>query len=439
MRIACGLFLTFLLIIIFVFSYKKNHNLFSPLCIFSLLQFLKYVPHIISCDEENWVSLNDNNILLLFTMETIYCVFVLIGYYCCSTKAKNKKNVFNCDYDVSYFWIIALFVVGLSSRLYLIIKNGGIFGIINNVGEVYANTIGLNGYLNAIANLMIISLVLIVNKINFCKNQNKSNSKNYFLLIFLSVLGMGSYILFSSRSPALELLMYVIFAFHYLVKKIKIRDFFKPKLLAILILAFLIIVILPEFRDASKGYSHTDSSGFLNKIFDEFSNVGRDTFVYEYFNSNNYWFGRNFLNIFVGWIPSSIFVNKPPVDDGMYLSNLILGYNVSPNQSANSLNFQSSIPFSTPGCLYANFGLIGIIIGGIFMGIVYKKIYSRIVNNNNAFNVVFYVLIVYQLELSTLSISQVLIPLFVIAFIYLLVPKTKNRDVKNLRYEKNFT
>ena len=117
------------------------------------------------------------------------------------------------------------------------------------------------------------------------------------------------------------------------------------------------------------------------------------------------------MNLFVAAIPSSIYLNKPCVDDGVYLCNIMYGYSVSPNAGRHDLVETYSMPFTTPSCMYANFGFIGIIAGGIILGIIYRRIYSLLKKNKNPFTILLYLTVIYQLELSTLSISQALIPI----------------------------
>ena len=238
---------------------------------------------------------------------------------------------------------------------------------------------------------------------------------------------MLSFLVYSSRSPALELLLVVIFGYHYLIKRIKVSSLLKPKALIILAIVFSIIIILPMLRAMSSGSSSIDYEnlnigiGFfdgIGKALEELSTVKVDTFVYNSFNSSNYWHGSNYLNLLVAWIPSSVYHNKPCIDDGVYLCNLMYGHSVLPNMGRNDLIETYSWPFTTPSCLFANFGVLGITVGGIVLGIIFRKTYCLLGKKNNPFIIYLYFLIVYQLEFSTLSISQAIVPIILCGIVY---------------------
>ncbi len=69
-----------------------------------------------------------------------------------------------------------------------------------------------------------------------------------------------------------------------------------------------------------------------------------DMFVFDHFKTADLWYGKSYANFFVQWIPSSLFPNKPPMDDGMYLYNMIRGLQVLPNTPTRELLHQPSIP-----------------------------------------------------------------------------------------------
>ena len=119
-----------------------------------------------------------------------------------------------------------------------------------------------------------------------------------------------------------------------------------------------------------------ESLNSIDNIFREFSYLTGDMYIFGHFNFSNYWGGRVYLNIFTQWIPRSLFPNKPPMDDGMYLLNMMRGVSVSPNMSTSQLLYQTSVPFTMEGALYANFGWLGLIIGCFLVGVFYEYVYK---------------------------------------------------------------
>lgn len=428
MRILYGIVLGIILIIIFVVSYKKTKDIFSPLCIFSLFQFLRYVPHIIATDYESLTHINHTNVFVTFFFETLFVLFVVYGYSHFKTKQSSKDKLKRqtatfVRIRIPIFIILLVYLIGFGSRVYIIYSLGGISYVLGNMGNAYYQYAHeSSGYIVSLGNLMTLGVLMLVYKISA-----ERKKRYYVLLVCMVGAGMLSYMIYSSRSPALELLMITVFGYHFMVKKIRIESVFKPKVLIALLAGVVVICLLPVLRNNSSGnesmtitiqslFSSIFSS--IGNIFNEFSNVGRDTFVYNYFGVENFWYGLNFLNLLVAAIPSSIYINKPCIDDGNYLCNLINGYNVSPNAGRNDLPVKYSIPFSTPGCMYANFGILGIILAGLILGFIFKKTYNSFRKNINPFTVFLYQLVVYQLEFTTLSISQTIIPLVISGLVY---------------------
>ena len=356
MRILFGSLLAIILLIIFVVSYRKTKDLFSPLCIFALFQYLRYVPHIIASDYESFTYLNQTNVFVTFLLETLFVIFVVFGY-CLAKAKKNTKDEFKRQtatllrMRIPLGVVLFVYFIGFGSRVYILYSLGGVSYILGNMGNAYYEYAHeSSGYIVSLGNLMTLGILMLVYKMSYEKKK-----RYYVFLVCMVGAGMLSYMVYSSRSPALELLMITIFGYHFMVKKIKLRSIFKPKVLIALLLGVVVICLLPVLRNNSSGnesmritvpglFSSIFSS--IGNIFNEFSNVGRDTFVYQYFNVSNMWYGLNCLNLFVAAIPSSIYLNKPCIDDGNYLCNLMHGYSVSPNAGRNDLLVKYSVPFS---------------------------------------------------------------------------------------------
>ena len=106
-------------------------------------------------------------------------------------------------------------------------------------------------------------------------------------------------------------------------------------------------------------------------------------------------------------IPSSIFINKPPIDDGFYLMNLIHGNVLGPNSGRNNIDLTiGSLPFTSQGLGYANFGILGIIIVGFLTGCLYKIIYERTIKRNNTLDTLIYFYVMYIFGFTPLLIQN---------------------------------
>lgn len=444
MRLIYGTVLLFIVLVIFFTAYRRTHDLFSPMCMFAIMQGIRYVPHIISTDYEHFAVLNDDSLTITFVIEVLFIIAVTLGYRkrVCFGRFGRDNGISNndsiSDRDIPMSIIIFIYIVGFAARISLIMSIGGFTYALHNMGQAYSlYSHTSSGYITALGNLMTLAEIMLVQKIAI------TNRRHHIILLgIMIVFGMATYLVYSSRSPALEMLMIVIFAYNYLIRRIKLKSILRPKILIIVASVVLIVAIMPSIRNES-GNSSFDYESVdwgervqegLEGVFSEFSYVGRDTYVYHYFSVDNYWLGKNYLNLLVSFIPSSIYTNKPCVDDGNYLCNIMYGYQVSPNAGRDDLPIKYSIPFSTQGCTYANFGIIGVVFAGLLLGIIYRQTYDKFQKRITAFSVILYQLIVYQLELSTLSIIQTLIPLVFLGVTFVISDKLFGRKKYSVNY-----
>ena len=107
----------------------------------------------------------------------------------------------------------------------------------------------------------------------------------------------------------------------------------------------------------------------------QLSYVDTYVFIVNHFDTTNLWLGRSYLDLVVAPIPSTMYPDKPPVDDGVYIRSLEHGMTVAPGMPYRLL-FQSSTPPETLGLSYLNFWWPGVIIGMYLLGTVYKAAYA---------------------------------------------------------------
>jgi hypothetical protein len=227
-------------------------------------------------------------------------------------------------------------------------------------------------------------------------------------------------------------------AYNYRVRNIKPTDFFKPTVLFLVFLSILLIVSLPMLRnplafgvDVSFWDIFVEGIHRIDKVFEEYSFTSRDAFVYTNYHLDNMYYGRTLINFLTAPLPSSVFPWKPPVDDGIYLANFVAGYYILP--PANVYPIHNSFPFSSQGSMYANFGIIGLVIGAVILGIIYEYFYMLLKDTEyNIFTIFVYHTIINTLALSSKNITQTIIPigLLIISFKIFTGIKLKKRRTK---------
>ena len=112
----------------------------------------------------------------------------------------------------------------------------------------------------------------------------------------------------------------------------------------------ILIVVLPTLRLNSLSSNKSSSSfNLVNSIesfFGEFSALGKDSFIYKNFDSSNYWYGRNYLNIFTSFIPKIEFLLLPKIEkkakQSLFVIILDLDRDGSPGCEAWNSGFENS-------------------------------------------------------------------------------------------------
>lgn len=412
MRILYGIFLTIIYICIIVFNYRRTRDLFNPLSFYSILRIIFVLPGIYI--RLTPISYYNEELLPIYIIyELLSLIFISLGiiFY---NSLKNKRKIINIigKYQKNFdtFGIVQI-AIGVLSVIYLVINSGGLSYIYQNInlrsfmlrGQGYVNLLGIS------TNIGIVSYAIY-----YFKNKNKINvNVRFFCLLFIASL---SKIAFGARTPLLSMIMLLLIAYNYHNKRFKIKTFISIKNLIVVGLSFLFIVMFPmirnnEMRDLYNNPREWVDRGIQNfgEIANEFTIVDRDIFVIDYFKNNQFWVGKGYVDLLYSPIPSSIFSNKPPVDDGVYLANLIKGYDISPSMPFKDIPFKSSVPFTQFGILYANLGFIGLIFGMFFTGFIYQFTY-KIVNDTkfDIFSLIIYQVIMYTFKFSNLAISMTL-------------------------------
>lgn len=419
MRYLYGVILGTILMLIFIVNYKKNKDVFSPLSVFAFYQFIFYVPGIFFSSLEYGQEINSETLLLLIIFQLVFVIFVLLGYTSFPSNQKSSKKPMYVEREkninINLGYILLLYFIGLSGKIYTIVKSGGISYVINNPALAYVNLSSGSGYLEILKYFVYISVIFIIYR------ASKTSSK---LDIFIAINMISIYLfldlIYSRRSTTITIAILILFSINYFNKKIKVKKLFKFKYISLFFLVFTAIVVLPyvrlsNFSNFSFVNSNINIAQSITDIIARLSMVGRDIFTYNYFTDNGLWLGKSYINFPYSFVPSSIWTAKPAIDEGVYLTNLMNGIFVTPNQSFQSLVIKTSTPFTTQGILFANFGVLGIILGGFMIGIVYKIAYVHITRKETTiFDFVLYRILIFDFGLSVLYLFSITIQFIVL-------------------------
>ena len=440
-----SLYCTILTLLYILGALLGKRDICSPRFLFNAYAWLKNVPYFWQIGN----TYGDALCFKYFIIKVIGWMMVNVGisfyqkyfsrkweYYTdeSSTPAKDSSLV---KYSI-VAW--GLFIVGFIMKAYIVVRIGGINYVLSHLqgrGTMLADF----GYLNTFSTYFVNSAVLSAEYF-MCKTGRKGSRISFLIITALSALTL---IVFGARKPVLMMFVRIFICYHYLKHYYRLRDLFRPKTIAAILLLVLFMLMMPMLRYyensniyLTPGAWVDQSLDSVNSIFREFSYLTGDMYTFENFDLSNYWGGKVYLNIFTQWIPRSLFPNKPPMDDGMYLYNMMRGVSVTQNMPTVSLPYQTSVPFTLEGSLYVNFGWLGVILGCLFVGMLYQYVY-KVMNecDYNIMTIFIYQTIIFEFTPSVLHTTS---PLIAIAFMAIItVPLLHIRIKKRLRYPRGNT
>ncbi|HEX2081089.1 MAG TPA: O-antigen polymerase [Longimicrobium sp.] len=182
------------------------------------------------------------------------------------------------------------------------------------------------------------------------------------------------------RGGAVTLIVYSMMTAHYGVRRF--RRVVKPWTVLLGAVIFVFIVAMPLFRTegAFERYSARPSlllratRDEVGRISHQLSGLDRGVVIVSYFTPDRLWWGSSYLDLLSAPIPRALLPDKPPVDDGVYVTALALGNEVRPSLPARLLPPTSWPPGNW--VLYMNFGLPGYLLGmfltGVAIGVAYR-------------------------------------------------------------------
>lgn len=368
----------------FIGAYIGRKDIFSPRFIFNMFAWLKNIPYVIDYISAN--RIDDVTIDSYFFFKFISFICVNVGITIYERISMSKKYVYkeNKKRDNSAYLRTGIIVsiIGFAVKIKTILEGGGVFYILSHI-QARKELMAGQYYNELFANSLLTCGVLLT-LLCYIKEKNKKHLYIFILIFAITTFGL---IVFGARRPAMMLLLQVIMLYHFTSSKIKFYSIFKIKSLITISIIALFVLLMPMLRSGSETDYVNNPTKWVegavdnaNTLFREFSYCDGDLFAFDYFKNHEYWYGASYLNIPLQVIPRSIYPKKPPMDDGMYLLNMMYGEKVSPNMATADLYYQTSVPFTLESSLYSNFGLLGIILGGLLVGMFYQYIYKVLIS-----------------------------------------------------------
>ena len=442
MKILFIIILAFIYILFAFIGERKFKNFFHPSVFFNIYGFLTDIPRLLTINNLFlYGEISDNQYLNYFIIKLIYVITVNIvlinskysSKFIIKDKIKNPKKFI--------LFIYISFFIGLISELSKIYYIGGLENLYRNMGS---RTEILSG--SGLFSLFTILLPISVSGYMIYINKTKKSTQKRIAFILMFLITTILMLSLGSRTSFIRFILILIFVYNFNIKKIKIRNFFKFRYISLTLFLFVFIISIPQLRlHSEKDLTNNIELWFQLTIKDserlirDISSVDRDIFTIDYFSNNEKWNGRNYLDLIYVPIPRNIIENKPPKDDGVYLENLIQGFDVQTNTGYNDFVYKSSAPWSNVGVLFGNFGIFGIILGGLLYGKIITFIYSLMKMSDKNFILVYsYSIIITQFSFSNLQIVNVFLLITIPLLLYLFVNKQRlyRRETKSFSFKK---
>lgn len=345
-----------------------------------------------------YVLILDDLLVEYVTLQTIGIACLYLGI----NMVSNKKLVIskylsfkvreNHSNDLRLFYI--LFLSSVSFFLYLVSVLGGFEKVLL---ESYVDPDFLSGYGHII---LFVNSCLFLSAISLMKYMSYNRiHKALIILIYIGYFIMLS--IFGGRSNFVLLILVTFFSLSIFNDKFRIFSFKNVIFGSILLIYFIIAPALRGENILSKNIEYFDII-FDNLILlskgNEYVNIQLS--ILGYFDYTNLWLGSSYMDLFYSFLPSSMYNDKPPVEEGVYYFNIIKGHVHSPPFPARKMILVGWPP-GTMGVMFSNFHVVGIILGYFILGRIYKLVYSLMINSNFNITLVYlYLFVLLKFELT---------------------------------------
>lgn len=382
-------YLFFLLLIYYAFNiYHKNDDTFSPKSFFIIFTLFE-IPYAINLiDNINLIPyyarihIKEFDIVFFihFFNGAIFIIFTFIGLIFFKPKPKlllkllSTKNYSSLNYLKTH---IFLFIICIISYKLFLNSVGGLSYLLQNIDSKSAIIAGTGYYQALYYTTGFLSVGFLV---TFFSLKEKITILNKIYLVFLIFLIFLIFASIGSRKTPILFILFVILMWNYNINKIK---FFTLKNIILSIIGLIYFAAMPLFRTVGAYEYYTNNLDILftksvdniSGFFERFSELERSLMIYSLFDSSNYWLGASFKDLIYAPIPRSLYPDKPPLDEGVYLYNIAHGNIVEPTTSLLKMTAVGWPP-NTITNMYINFGYLGVPIGGIIFGYFLKYFYN---------------------------------------------------------------
>ena len=209
------------------------------------------------------------------------------------------------------------------------------------------------------------------------KNKALIRCANIFILLYIAYT-ITNGIITTSKSGPIFIAFFIVAFLHYTRRKVRFKELF-----ILLSIGIFIMITFTSLRTPQAAFPLSFSHILI--YMQSFEAFERLCMIISHFTHNSYYFGqRLFEEIFILLIPRALWEGKPLI----YGARTVL-YDINPDF------FFSGYAVGLPGQFYADFGLLGVIIGFAVFGALIRIVYN--IFRKNSYNIGMVILYIYIL------------------------------------------
>lgn len=422
-RILISLLLIIFVIILINNDYKRSNRIDSPGVVIGTLWLMMNVSSMIylSCHDSYFDNIAmvfsspdwGNMYLKYIVVQSVFFLFLYLGMwrksYCESSSFYEFSQNFE-RLDIKRILVVCLFFFSIA--VFIMWKtNGGLMGIISNFGD----RSGMNNN-NILLQIGMSTPYILTTCACVYYNDFSENKRSLFRLITIIVGVVFGLMLTGGRKPFMMVLYYLFF-FSLLgmttFEKGKYR-----KLLPIIPVVIILFLTPRVLRDRNNLDSFLSSGQLTTSMYTDKSSesVSDLSYIYtyvgivNYFNSENFYYGSSFIDLLYAYVPRRYMLDKPPVDEGMYVATLFRTGKLVDHPARLDDLYIASWPPETLGNAYMNFGILGVVLFAFILGNVYRWFYMKLQTStkHKLYFLIMYPFVIFAFQISNLRIVSFL-------------------------------
>ncbi|QYJ72799.1 hypothetical protein K0H59_07145 [Shewanella sp. FJAT-51649] len=383
-------FFLFIILMFIIVNINKSRSIFD-LNNFFLLFCLAEIPYLFYLNNNqsiihNYVKKHLVDYELVFSQHIILkVIFIAVALFAMTLisirlpKIEKACSIEQYSYrDIRFFSVILVFLTAGIYAVFLY-KVGGLLYLLLNLSNKTLVVQGTAMFRNGFFVTSFLSVGFFIHYCSIKLSLGKCIKYDKFILFFLLIIFFIMLASFGERKNPILLLIYSIVSWNFSVSKVKLLTL-KNILLFSGLLFFAALAPVLRKHNATEYYLSNpiellmDALPYIGEVFKRFSEIDISLFIFSYFQGvDQFWFGATFIDFLTGFIPSSFYPDKPPLDEGVYIYALAHFNNVTPPVPFHSMA-PVGWPLSRVTAGYVHFGVIGVAVSAFIVGVILRLV-----------------------------------------------------------------